>query len=318
MKKLMVKPGRILCLCAFAVAVIGCSGKNKAGQTELSDKVAELTKQLEAVTSELESAQTRNETTGRDRERRGRDGRNVSNEEQTPEAQAPLDEMPLAASTDAQTPPVASVPQTPPTGGAPPAQAEAAVPAAPRYTVGDKGPGGGIVFSANNGTYKEVSRLLEEYKLYYVYKNADGDAYVRSAREDCIAVIHNYRGGGYADWKTPSIDDLELINRTVQKTGAVRFSGLIYSGSSNNTRGQREYQALYGEEQRGDPGYRIILAGMGGGETTFFAFDFTAGKEYGWAPDSVPDLSYFDENGEPRPDHWWRSLIGAVGVRTFK
>jgi hypothetical protein len=244
MKKQTVKPGRILCLCIIALAIMGCSGKNNAGQTDQTDKVAELTKQLETVTAELESAQTRTETTGR--ERSGRGGRNAPNEalseEQSHETQAPLAETPAAA-TDAP----------PPAGGAttavavapqnPPAQTPAPV-TTPRYAIGDKGPAGGIVFYASGNSYKEASPPGST--------QANLDQRV---------------------WKQADFQELKQIYQAIQRNGTTDYGAFWYIA---DTKYISSITPPAWEEDY--PGYRIILA-KGGGDPSFWALRMSDGRE---------------------------------------
>ncbi|MDR2734319.1 MAG: DUF1566 domain-containing protein [Spirochaetota bacterium] len=63
------------------------------------------------------------------------------------------------------------------------------------YKNGETGPGGGIVFSAVNGTYLEcTSRSLGEAKW-----------------SDARAMAKSYQEGGFHDWRLPTLAELKLI-----------------------------------------------------------------------------------------------------------
>ena len=68
------------------------------------------------------------------------------------------------------------------------------------YKIGDTGPGGGIIFFAQGGQYKECSGELGAYNW------ADADNQAR-----------NYRGNGFINWRLPDRGELDLLygNRTI-------------------------------------------------------------------------------------------------------
>jgi len=67
------------------------------------------------------------------------------------------------------------------------------------YDIGETGPGGGIVFSAENGTYMECSWGLGKGKW-----------------DDAQKIIKKYRGGRKNDWRLPTVDELDLIYRNLK------------------------------------------------------------------------------------------------------
>ena len=227
----------------LAPAAIGCSGKNNAGHNDQTEKIAELTRQLEMVTAELEAAQAAGETTGR-----GREDRDASNEEQSSlnETQAP-DETPPAGTADASS---ASQGST----------AQAAVPAAetsaPRYVIGDNGPGGGIVFSTGGGRNWEVfPRTFTETEISNMSK---GDW--RSLP---------YNGVNWSAFLT--MDQLRTIRANLQKTGKVNFGTRWIMSTLTDRKGVQipdwlqNRNFVRGEDFPGCPGYQIILVGGGDG-----------------------------------------------------
>jgi len=67
------------------------------------------------------------------------------------------------------------------------------------YKIGDTGPGGGIIFFAAGGQYKECSWDLGTYNW-----------------SDALNTAKNYQGGGFTNWRLPDRDELYLLyqNRT--------------------------------------------------------------------------------------------------------
>jgi TolB-like protein len=82
------------------------------------------------------------------------------------------------------------------TGGS--GQTSVAVNAAKTYKIGDKGPGGGVVFYAADGVYMECSPELGWHN-----------------QADAMQVARNYRGGGFNNWRLPTKDDLNLIYQSL-------------------------------------------------------------------------------------------------------
>ncbi|MDR3355927.1 MAG: DUF1566 domain-containing protein [Spirochaetaceae bacterium] len=69
----------------------------------------------------------------------------------------------------------------------------------PVYKIGDTGPGGGIVFFAEGGTYKEVSGLLG-----------------RASWNEALTLARAYKGGGYSDWHLPTRSELDFVYKNLR------------------------------------------------------------------------------------------------------
>jgi hypothetical protein len=91
-----------------------------------------------------------------------------------------------------------------------------------QYEIGDQGPGGGIVFHLEGKTGgMEVSRPL-------------GDG----TWEEAKITAENYRGGGFRDWRLPTLDELYLIYQNLHVSGINNLGTDFYwssvlSGSNN-------------------------------------------------------------------------------------
>jgi hypothetical protein len=77
------------------------------------------------------------------------------------------------------------------------------------YAIGDTGPGGGIIFFAQSGQYKECSGELGSYP----WANA-------------ITVASNYRGGNFTNWRLPDRGELRLMYENLYSKNL----GGFYSG----------------------------------------------------------------------------------------
>jgi TolB-like protein len=86
------------------------------------------------------------------------------------------------------------------------------------YKIGDKGPGGGIIFFAENGKYMECSRDLGE---------ANWVKALQTARR--------FKGGSKNDWRLPTQYELNLIYDNLFKNGYGDFREARYWSSSEES-----------------------------------------------------------------------------------
>lgn len=84
------------------------------------------------------------------------------------------------------------------------------------YNIGDRGPGGGIVFFADGGQYMECSGELGS-----------------TSKWDVDTVIMNYQGGGFKDWRLPNLRELELMRTNLRNRNLGGFRDEAYYWSSN-------------------------------------------------------------------------------------
>ena len=88
------------------------------------------------------------------------------------------------------------------------------------YKIGDEGPGGGIIFSAENGVFMECSKSLGN-----------------NSWNDAISVAKNHKGGGFTDWRLPTQDELNLIYVNFKARNLGGFgNGTYWSSSQDNDR----------------------------------------------------------------------------------
>jgi len=86
------------------------------------------------------------------------------------------------------------------------------------YKIGDTGPGGGMIFFAQGGQYKECSGELGSYNW-----------------SDAKSIASNYKGGGLTDWHLPDNGELDLMYQNLHKKGLGEFSNVYYWSSSTNS-----------------------------------------------------------------------------------
>jgi hypothetical protein len=197
--------------------------------------------------------------------------------------------------------------------GGEPQTASAVSAAAPKYAIGDTGPGGGIVFANAGGRYKEITipgredtftarrkREADHYRPLGEQLEADrkvieearaekDQAKVEQLVDESNARIENYPPPPPflpAGWRQATMPELIVVYDVLKKTGKVDFGNALYSSSSHldyrgaGTKYSRNAVsyipgAVGGESPSGFPAYRIILAGGGAG--SFHAMDMGNG-----------------------------------------
>jgi hypothetical protein len=92
-------------------------------------------------------------------------------------------------------------------------------------TIGDRGPGGGIVFVDERGAFMECSEILGQY-------------YWHGAR----SIAENYRGGGFTDWRLPTMQELNLMYQNLRRKKLGGMGDNVYWSSSEYGDGHAWYQ----------------------------------------------------------------------------
>jgi hypothetical protein len=85
------------------------------------------------------------------------------------------------------------------------------------YKIGDTGPGGGMIFFAQGGQYKECSGELGTYNW-----------------NDAKTAAQNYKGGGLTGWHLPDIGELDLMYQNLHRKGLGGFYSDYYWSSTEN------------------------------------------------------------------------------------
>ena len=96
------------------------------------------------------------------------------------------------------------------------------------YQIGDKGPGGGFIFVAEDGTYMEVSAILGEYNWLQAVK-----------------VAKDYKGGNFSDWRLPNKAELNLVYQNLRRKNLANLGDYDYWSSS-----EAYFAAYYGQNFR--------------------------------------------------------------------
>ena len=86
------------------------------------------------------------------------------------------------------------------------------------YKIGDKGPGGGLIFYIEGNKALECSELL-------------GEANWEGAKRMCA----EYFGGGYDDWYLPNKEELNWIYENLRRTKKITGDTWYWSSSSDST-----------------------------------------------------------------------------------
>ena len=124
------------------------------------------------------------------------------------------------------------------------------------YAIGDKGRGGGIVFSVNNGKYKEM--YISEKAAY------SGDEDVTVANAGRYLSEWKFKYGAYSDWKAPTIQELRQFYEIIIASGKAQFGEKLVSSQTEE-----------GKPISGAPGYFMYYAGGG---DSYYYFTLNDGK----------------------------------------
>jgi len=220
--KILVGIAALFGLLFITVLVIGCSGKK--AETVAPKENAEIITENKSVD---EQAEIKNELPVSQQA--------VETEETPPEqiVTAPVEEKPAEK-------PVATAPAK----------------SAPKYSIGDTGPGGGIVFSVSGGKYKEM----------YI------DPINTNSKEATVEVIvrdweyskFRFSYGGYSDWIPPTIYELRQFYEAIVVTGIAEYGNILVTSRTRDN-----------EPISGAPGYFYVLCGE---PPTYYDFTLNDGK----------------------------------------
>jgi hypothetical protein len=83
------------------------------------------------------------------------------------------------------------------------------------YSIGDTGPGGGMVVFFKDGKGMEVSGILGSYSW-----------------SQAISAARNYQGGGYSDWRLPTKDELNLVYQNLRAKNIGNLGDTLHWSSS--------------------------------------------------------------------------------------
>lgn len=86
------------------------------------------------------------------------------------------------------------------------------------YKIGDKGPGGGIIFFAEGNQYMECSGELG-----------------RATWSEAETAARNFRGGGFTDWHLPTLAELDLMYQNLKRKDMGGFNNDRYWSSSESS-----------------------------------------------------------------------------------
>jgi TolB-like protein len=100
-------------------------------------------------------------------------------------------------------------------------------PKPPSPPIGERGPGGGIIFFAESGVLMEISMTLGSYNW-----------------NQAMEVARNYRGGGFNDWRLPTTGEAQLIYQNLGKYNLGGFGNDSYWTSSQGN--DRAYNFNFG------------------------------------------------------------------------
>lgn len=86
------------------------------------------------------------------------------------------------------------------------------------YKIGDRGPGRGIIFYVQDGTFMEVSSIIGSCNW-----------------NDADRIARNHKGGGFNDWRLPTNVELNTIYQNLCKENLGNIGDGIYWSSSQNS-----------------------------------------------------------------------------------
>ena len=92
--------------------------------------------------------------------------------------------------------------------------------------IGSTGTGGGIIFYMEGNLVYECSPYL-------------GDANWTDAKKMC----EDYRGGGFSDWRMPTLEELSLIYENLRKPGKIGGNTRYWSATLNSFYGSNYYSS---------------------------------------------------------------------------
>jgi len=108
----------------------------------------------------------------------------------------------------------------------------ASPPTAPTYKIGDRGPGGGIIFFAENGVFMECSMDIGSYNW-----------------DQAVTAAKNYKGGGFTDWRLPTVGELQLMSKNLYQKGLGGLGiGPYWSSQQSSRTGAKDVYMHSGRE----------------------------------------------------------------------
>jgi hypothetical protein len=100
--------------------------------------------------------------------------------------------------------------------------------------IGKTGPGGGTIFFAEGGQYKECSGELGN-----------------STWNNAVTTARNYKGGGFNDWHLPDRGELDLMYKNLKKNSLGGLSNKEYWSSTDTDYSNRAYYQNFGNGIQG-------------------------------------------------------------------
>jgi hypothetical protein len=199
----------------------------------------------------------------------------IKNELPVPQQAVEAEEIPVEQIVTA---PVEEEPAEKPVATTPAAPAAPQKPAAPKYAIGDKGPGGGMVFSASGGKYKEM----------YIdpIRTSSNEATVTAVVKDWDYSKFRFKYGSYSDWIPPTIYELRQFYETIVVSGIADYGNTLVTSRT------RDHEPISGA-----PGYFYVLCGE---PPTFYDFSLNDGQI--WKAGAY--VTKFGSRAQWENDHW--------------